>query len=486
MSWLALDIGSTHWKAGVYTHHGVETMVKRIPIPLQTDPAGHRVVHPDVMRQSMIHLIRDIPQEILREVEGVGVTGMAEGGLLLDKVSQKPISALLPWFDRRAEKVFCHLENDSRFCGRYWITGLPMTQKYSIFKILALLEETRLSANKALWLGAVDYTVFLLTGIKVTDPTLALRTYAYQLLGSRWDNVFLQSLGLDQGLFPDVAHSGSPAGLILDAVAVEAGLPRGIHVSVCGHDHLCAAFGARAYEEGSLYCSTGTAQVLTSCKPGQSLHKADLKTGLSFGRDPSGALCVLGAIQSSGGSVNFMNRLMYRERDFHEYLEEVSQSELRPHELLYFPYLAGSGPPHMNSAARGAFIGLTDKTTRGDLLQAVYWGLAFETLMIIDAAEIHSEEMTISGGLTKHPLFMKALADTLNINVNVAFLQEGSLYGAARLVALEAGQDFSPLAHSISYKPDPEMVERCQWAYKNHYLPMQKALGIFYKRQAEV
>lgn len=486
MAWLTLDIGSTHWKAGVYTHNGGETLVRRMPIPLHPDAAGHRVVHPDAMRQSLCHLIKDVPATLRQEVEGIGITGMAEGGLLLNRKSLKPKSALLPWFDSRAEKVFSRLEYDSRISGRYAMTGLPRAQKYSIFKILALLEETGLSADKVLWLGAVEYAAFLLTGARATDPTLAARTYAYNILDNRWDNAFLNSLGLDNGLFPPVLKSGSPAGFLTDAVAEESGLPRGLPVSVCGHDHLCAAYGARAFEENSLYCSAGTAQVLTARKPSQLLNEKDLQTGLSFGREPNGDLCVLGAIQSSGGSVNFMNTLLYGGEDFSEYLKEAGQSSLAHGELLYFPYLAGSGPPHMNSAARGAFIGFTDTTTRGDLLQSVYCGLAFETRMIIDAAGIRTGEMTISGGLTKHPQYMKALADTLNLNVKVASCQEGTLYGAARLIACRARQDFLPLAQGVSYEPDPETTERCQLAYEKQYLPMQKALGVFYLGQGGV
>lgn len=479
MAWLALDIGSTHWKAGVYDDDGGEALVSRFPIPLCQDAAGNRAVPADTVRQSLARLVRGVPEASRRTIRGVGVTGMAEGGLLLDRESLKPRSGLLPWFDRRAEGVFRRLENDVRFAGRYAVTGLPKAQKYSIYKILALLEETGLPQGRALWLGAVDYAAFLLTGRPATDPTLAARTYAYDIIEKRWDTAFIESLGLDPGMFPAVLQGGSPAGALTEEAAAETGLPAGIPVSVCGHDHLCAAFGARAFEEGGLYCSAGTAQVLAAKKPGRELSETDQKTGLSFGPEPGGGLHVLGAIQSSGGSVSLMNSLLYREEGFVEYLQEAGQSALLPGELLYFPYLAGSGPPHMDSGARGAFIGLTAGTTRGDLLQAVYQGLSFETRMIMDAGKVQANEMAVSGGLTEHPLYLKTLADALGLMVRVPACREGTLYGAARLIAREAGRDFMPLAWSVSHEPDPESSRRYAWAYENRYLPLQRALGVF-------
>ncbi len=483
MAWLALDIGSTHWKAGVYDEGGREANVSRVPIPLRQDGAGNRTVPAETVRRSLARLIRGIPEALRQAVRGVGVTGMAEGGLLLDREGLKPRSDLLPWFDRRAEGIFRRLENDARFAGRNAATGLPGAQKYSIYKVLALLEETGLPPDRALWLGAVDYTAFLLTGRPATDPTLAARTYAYDIVKKEWDTAFIESLGLDPGVLPAVLPGGSPEGILREEAAAETGLPAGISVSVCGHDHLCAAFGARAFEEGGLYCSAGTAQVLAAKKPGGKLSKEDLKTGLSFGPEPDGGLHVLGAIQSSGGSVSLMNSLLYGGKGFGEYLKEAGRSALAPGELLYFPYLAGSGPPHMDSGARGAFIGLTAGTARGDLLRAVYQGLAFETRLIMDVGKVRANEMAVSGGLTEHPLYLKALADALGLVVRVPACREGTLYGAARLIAREAGRDFPPLVWSASHEPDPESSRRYAWAYENRYLPLQRALGAFYSGQ---
>lgn len=480
--WIALDIGSSQWKAGAFTADGREQAVARIPIPLSRERSGYQTVRADAVFPALCGLLNALPESARRSACGLAVTGMAEGGLLLHAGSHRPASALLPWFDSRATGLFERLRGEGRLTGRFPVTGLPDSPKYNVYKLLALLQETGLSPHGALFLGAPEFAAFLLTASLATEATLAARTHAFDIVSLAWDEGFLRSLGLPASVFPPVKPGGLAMGALTAQVARNTGLPEGLPVALCGHDHLCAAYGARAVEENSLYCSAGTAQVLLKPLPGHALDAGDQATGLSFGPAPGGGLCALGAIQSAGLSLNLLNSLLFPgEEGFAALLSEADGFQPAQGGLLYFPYLAGSGPPRMLAGARGAFIGLDADTTRAQLLHAVYQGLAFESRVILDAAGGGASRLLVAGGLSAHPGYLRALADTLALEVVVPSCREGTLLGAARLMASRAGQDFSPLPPGASLKPDARRVEALDRVYRRHYLPLRQAQLDFYE-----
>jgi ribulose kinase len=72
--------------------------------------------------------------------------------------------------------------------------------------------------------------------------------------------------------------------------------------------------------------------------------------------------------------------------------------------LLYLPYLLGERSPRWNHDARGAFVGLSVSTGKGDISRAVLEGVGFNLKIILDilergaAAGGISEVIMIGGG----------------------------------------------------------------------------------------
>lgn len=211
------------------------------------------------------------------------------------------------------------------------------------------------------------------------------------------------------------------------------------------------------------------------------MDKEDGETGLSYGPRPRGGLCMLGALQSAGGSINWLNGLLFGEEGFDRMLEEAAQIPPEPTELIYLPYLTGSGPPRMNRGAKGAFIGLGPNTSRLELLSAVYQGLAFESRVILEAAGLSDSHMMASGGLSVHSVYMQLLADCLCLQVNVPQCQEGTLYGAARLMAWRAGADFPVPDMERTYLPDEARSHALLKRYTDWYLPLRRDHLNFYE-----
>ena len=91
------------------------------------------------------------------------------------------------------------------------------------------------------WLSVCDYVVYLLTGNLVTDPSFAARTYLYNIKDGEWEADLLEKYDLHIRNLPVVIPSGSIAGTLKGT---------DIPVALCGHDHICAAYGMQLTESG--------------------------------------------------------------------------------------------------------------------------------------------------------------------------------------------------------------------------------------------
>lgn len=464
---LAVDLGTTSWKAALIRSGGEHVRLARIPTPL-ADENGHPCYCAADIGVNLGRLLSLLPAEALAHVRLVTLTGMAEAGLIVDANSLEPRSNVWPWFDRRAIPVFEAARRDPRFASRASVTGLPDSYKYGIYKLLTLLLDRRYRLKEIKWMGLVAYAGSLLTGECAEDISIAARTGCVDLHARSWDQAFLSSLGLSADNFPRLTPQGESIGTVQ---APMYGLPQGVRVCLGGHDHVCAAYAAGALEQNGVFLSTGTAQVVLGTAP-----ETETASGLSYGPSPAGLpYTCLGSIQSAGGSVNFWRNKLYPGEDFSTLLREVQEAPA-PSGLMYYPYLAGSGAPHLDPSACGALLGLRDGTSRAAIIAGVYEGLALETRYLTETMGIRVPSvLCCMGGLTRHPRYMQTLADVLGMTVSIPAVDEGTLYGAARLAVHQLGLPPLPaLPTAAVYQPNPTAHQHWQHIYEARYLPLMK------------
>jgi xylulokinase len=117
--------------------------------------------------------------------------------------------------------------------------------------------------------------------------------------------------------------------------------------------------------------------------------------------------------------------------------------------LLFLPYLMGERSPRWNPRARGAFIGLTIRHTRADILRAVLEGVALNLRVILEAfvsqgAQIDS--MRLIGGGARGALWNTIMANVYGLPVErLTILEEATSMGAALTGGVGVGlyRDFS-------------------------------------------
>lgn len=131
-----------------------------------------------------------------------------------------------------------------------------------------------------------------------------------------------------------------------------------------------------------------------------------------------------------------------------------------------------------------AFIGLSHADRPVDLTQAVLEGVAFairDNLNALKAAGTSLERVTAVGGGSRSHYWLKVLATTLNLPIDLPTEGDfGAAFGAARLALIAATQanplellTAPPVAQTI--EPEAEYIQAFSEAYQ-HYQQLYPAL----------
>ena len=445
---LGIDIGTTHCKVGLF----------------QTDGASlYSVTHATVYEaEALWALVRTAIAEVVQKVapDAIGITSMAETGLLVSRHTGAARSPLLAWHDRRAEAQAVRIAQNSDARARFVRSGLRINAKAGLAKLLWLCEQGT-DFSDTVWLSAADFIAQRLTGAFATAPTLAARTFAYDIATGMWDAEWLAQWGLETTLFPAVLPAGKAVGATHVTIS---GLPLETPVAIAGHDHVCAALAAGAVEPGMVFDSMGTAETLVGALKARALDDRDFASGFLYGPHIAPErLFWMSSLPASGGSVEWLRDILGAPRLAYEQLAALLEdADPEPTGILYYPYLSGSGAPHANSAARAAFIGLRADHTRAHLAKAILEGVAYEMNYIRRAAQdalgLEISAWVVAGGGTKNPHWLQIKADISGCPVRVFPQSEAALWGAAALTGVQSGllSGVPLLSGGREFTPDAE------------------------------
>jgi sugar (pentulose or hexulose) kinase len=493
---LSLDLGSTHFKAGLFTEDGrVEKSASRKMI-LQQDPQRSSYFDPDQLWDAVVEVIRDIRAGIdPKRIAAIGITSMAETGLLLEDQTGEPRTPLIPWFDPVSTDQAAWLGKNGDPFERFKASGMRPNFKCSLAKLLWLRSEDPKLLEAATWLSTADLVAYKLSGVMATDYSLAGRTYAFNIQSNLWEADWLHSLDFKTQLFPPAVPSGQPIGNLTSEAALLTDLLQGTPIAICGHDHVCAAFAILGNESGRVFDSMGTAEALLGVLDKESIGATEYESGLVFGRHVSGNnFYWMGGMSASGGSLEWVRNILGDPALTYTQVETIlGEAPPGPTGILYLPYLSGSGSPHTDIHARGAFVGLKANHQRAELIKAVLEGTSYEAEFIRQAAEdflgVEIGAIAASGGGTRIGDWMQIKADVFGCPVEVSAASEATLLGAALIAGIGIGL-YADTSSAISatvqsptavYYPDESQHQAYQNLYSNGYIPLQKPLRQVYR-----
>lgn len=381
------------------------------------------------------------------DVKAIGLSGQMHGSVFLDKKHQVVRKALL-WNDQRTAAE-CE-EIEQRAGGRKALISMvanPALTGFTAPKILWLRNKEPRNFDKTVKiLLPKDDVRRRLTGEFATDVSDASGMLLLDVKKRNWSTKLLERLELDQSLFAECYESEQVTGKLLPSVAKELGLTTDCVVVGGAGDCAANGVGTGVVKSGVLSTSIGTSGIMF-------VHSDEVKV------DPKGRLhtfChavhgkwhLMGVSLTGGGALQWFTSMLCTEiikagDDPYAILSREAEKIPPGCEGLFFlPYLAGERTPHADPDARGCFIGLTLKHSRGHLARSVMEGVAYamrDSLSIIQEMGIPVRQIRASGGGSRSPLWRQIQADVFGQKAVSINAEQGPAYGVALLAAVGAG-----------------------------------------------
>ena len=408
---------------------------------------------PEDWWQATVQSIRSVMAQAglkAEDVKAIGLSGQMHGAVFLDKQDQIIRRAIL-WNDQRTSAECEEMEE-------------AVGGRYNLIKLVANPALTGFTAPKILWLRNNEPRNFektrkillpkdeirrRLTGLYATDVSDASGMLLLDVAKRQWSQTLLSKLDLDPDLLAPVFESPEITGYLSAQAAKLLGLTEKCAVVAGAGDCAAGAVGSGIVKTGLVSTSIGTSGVVfahsdtVEVDPAGRLH--------TFCHAVPGKWHMMGVNLSSGGSLQwFRNQLCQTDLAqigsgdaLYDKLSEEAAHVIPGSEGLFFlPYLSGERTPHADPDARGCFIGLTLKHTRGHMVRSILEGVIYslkESVQIIEEMGVPIQEIRASGGGAQNQHWRQIQADCFGMDVMTLNAEEGAAYGVALLAAVGTG-----------------------------------------------
>jgi xylulokinase len=279
-----------------------------------------------------------------------------------------------------------------------------------------------------------------LTGQLGSEPSDASSTLLFDPHTRTWSAPLLKIAGLRPEQLPGLHESGDIAGGLLPGPASECGLLAGTPVIFGGSDQACQALGQGVLAPGQLTVTIGTGGQLFA-PVSQAAHDPLLRLHLFCHATPH-IWHLEAATLSAGLALRWLRDAAAPGQTYADLANAAAGVEAAADGLFFLPHLAGERTPHMDPAARGAFIGLSLGHGTPHLARAVMEGVVFSLRQGLDLMEelgVPFGRVLAAGGATQHPLWLELLANIFDRPITPAHSPEATGFGAALLAGVGAG-----------------------------------------------
>jgi xylulokinase len=493
MSLMGIDIGTTGTKAVIFSENGAilatayRTYDELFPRP------GWVEMNPNQMWQAVCDVIRQASAEVTTDpIQAIGCAVLGEAITPIDN-RQRPLYNTLPSVDARCKKQVEWWEETIGADEIYAITGQPLHTSYSINKVMWLRDEMpEVYKNAWKFLLWEDLFCCWLGLTPVIDYSLASRTMAFDIHQHQWSARLLDEAKISPDLLGQAQPAGFCVGEIPASKAGELGLPKGVVVTVAGHDVINGALGAGVVREGQAVLTIGTTESIVVALERPNLSKAP-RTEM-FACYCHAAPEKYAALAYSTCSGNLLR--WYRDhfaqsetaaairqgRNVYDLL--TAKANLGRSGLLLLPHFVGSGTPYLDPESRGALVGLSLTTEPGDIIAAILEGTTFELKVNMDSFEnagIAIHEMRAVGGGAKSDRWLQLKADITGKPIVRLDVTESGCFGAAIQAGIACGM-YSSIAEAIErlirfgdrFEPNPVIGEQYSDMYAAYRLLYQQ------------
>lgn len=441
MNYIGIDLGTSAVKLILMDGAGnILKMVSRT-YPLFFPHPGWAEQKPEDWFRETMAGIKELTADCNREeIAGIGTAGQMHGLVVLDE-NDKIIRPAILWNDGRTSEETKYLNTE---IGQEKLLRATSNIAFAGFTAPKLLwmknKDPGLFAKIHKIMLPKDYINYCLTGVFATDYSDASGTLLLDVKNKRWSKEMLHICNITEKQLPTIFESYEPIGTLKPEIAGTLGLKQHVKVAAGAADNAAAAVGTGTVGDGKCNISLGTSGTLfIPC----SHYEAGWGDALHAFVHADGNYHLLGCILSAASCNKWFMEQVLQDSDYKTMQSRIPDEKLGKNSVFFLPYLMGERSPINDTNARGTFLGMSMDSTKEDLLQAVLEGVGFalrDCLEIARKQGIVVKSSTICGGGAKSKLWLKIIADILNMELTLLKTEEGPGYGGAMLAAVACGE----------------------------------------------
>jgi xylulokinase len=435
---IGLDVGTSGVKGVAIEEDGSVSAVAEEGYPLSTPRPGWAEQDPEEWLRASRRVLDRLPDG------PIGFAGQMHGLVVLGGHDEALRPAIL-WNDQRTGAECEEIERRVGLERLLELTGNRALPGFTAPKLLWLQRhEPDVYTRIRHVLLPKDYVRFRLTGERSIDVADASGTLLFDVAGRRWSEEVCDALDVPLDWLPSA--------------------PESAEVATAG-DQASGALGVGVVAPGALSIVLGTSGVVFAVLP---RYEVDARLHV-FCHAVPGTWHAMGVMLSAAGSLAWLRDVVGG--DYATLEAEAADWEPGVEGLLFAPYLAGERTPYADPDARGAFVGLSVRHTRGALARAVLEGVAFglrDLLELLRGLGVEATAGRISGGGARSDLWVRVVASALRLPIERMQLEEGAAYGAALLAGIRAGV-FSDAADAVNRCVRVRDTVEPEWDYEDSY-----------------
>jgi xylulokinase len=467
---LAIDLGTSGPKVGLVCVDGTIADSESTITPMLLGPHGAAEQDPGEWWTAITGAVRRLMARGAVDrtaVSAIAVTAHWSGTVPVGAGGRHLMNAML-WMDSRgAAQVRDLTTGPVRIRGYgvpsiYWYLtragGLPRHTGRDPAAHIAWIRHNRpeVYAATTVFLEPADYLNLQLTGRACSSyECIALHwvTDNRDLETVHYDDRLLRLTKIERDRLPELVPPATIVGGLLPSVAHEWGLTTGTPVATASGDMPSAIVGSGAIADYEPHLYIGTSSRLSCHVPRKRTDLLGNQTTLPAALP--GRYFIANIQETAGASLTFLKDTLRLRPDgwsddggspelFAAYDQIVAATPTGAGKVIFTPWLNGQRTPVDDATVRAGYHNLSLTTTTGDLVRAVYEGVAFNSRWLLEAVERfvghRLPALTFIGGGARSVVWAQIHADVLDRPIRqVAQPELANMRGAAfiALVALK-------------------------------------------------
>jgi glycerol kinase len=365
-----------------------------------------------------------------QEVVAAGLASQRASAICWDRLTQRPLSPVFSWQDRRAHAWIDQLQEHGDAVHRK--TGLFLSPHYGASKLRWALDHlpavrAAQQAGTLCWGPMASFLVFRLCNERpfLADPQCAARTQLWNLNSHDWDPELLELFGLPPGFLPRSVPTCHAWGTL--DVAGSA-----IPLTAVNGDQSAAVFAFGWPEGDSAYINIGTSAFVQRALGSFPGHVPRQLVGIILDDGTTRVYTVEGNVNGAGTALDWISKELGIDHLTEKLPQWLQRAEEAP---LFLNGIAGLGGPFWQADFHSRFVGDGQPWQKA---VAVVESIAFLLQANIDHMAPYvpaARRIRVSGGVSLLDGLCRRLASVSGLPVHRREDPEASARGIAYLAA---------------------------------------------------